>query len=78
MFGSLRIRGFYGKLCEWIKLVVTGGSVSVKINNKVGPYFVIHKGVGQGDPLYPILFNVVAECLTRMVRKSQNLKTMAS
>jgi hypothetical protein len=43
--------------------------VSVKINNKLGPYFMNHKGVRQGDPLSPILFNIVADCLTKMVRK---------
>lgn len=43
----------------------------MKINNTLGPYFVSHKGVRQGDPLSPILFNFVADCLSRMVRKAQ-------
>ena len=30
-----------------------------------------HKGVRQGDPLSPILFNFVADYLTRMVRQAQ-------
>jgi hypothetical protein len=49
------------KWCEWMSLVVSGGSVSVKLsvklNDQIGPYFVNHKGVRQGDPLSPILFN---------------------
>jgi hypothetical protein len=48
-----------------------GGTVSVKINNSIGPYFTSHKGVRQGDPLSPLLFNFVADCLARMVRKAQ-------
>jgi len=49
-----------------------GGTVWVKINNTCGPYFVSHKGVRQRDPLSPILFNLVADCLARMVRKAQH------
>jgi hypothetical protein len=70
LFESLRLRGFHEKWCGWIKDVVTG-TVAVKINKKVGPYFLSKKGVRQGDPLSPILFNMAADCLTRMVRKAQ-------
>ena len=43
----------------------------MKINNQMGPYFVSHKGVRQGDQLSPILFNFVADYLTRMIRQAQ-------
>jgi hypothetical protein len=33
---------------------------------------VSKKGVRQGDPLSPMLFNIAADCLARMVRKTQN------
>jgi hypothetical protein len=72
LFANLSIRGFNDKWCTWIKQVVSAGTVCVKINNKMGPYFVSHKGVRQGDPLSPILFNLVADCLTRMIREAQN------
>ena len=45
--------------------------MSVKLNDVTGPYFVSSKGVRQGDPLSPILFNFVADCMARMVRKAQ-------
>lgn len=71
LLNSVRQRGFDEKWCEWIKQVISGGTVSVKLNNQIGPYFVSHKGVRQGDPLSPILFNFVADCLTRMIKQAQ-------
>jgi hypothetical protein len=68
----LRMMGFDEKWCGWIEEVVTGGTVSVKLNDQLGPYFSNHKGVRQGDPLSPILFNFVADCLTKMVKKAQS------
>jgi hypothetical protein len=41
------------------------------MNNTIGPYIKSYKGVRQGDPLSPILFNFVADCLTKMVENAQ-------
>jgi len=68
----LKLSGFSNTWCSWIQKVVSGGTVSVKLNDVTGPYFVSSKGVRQGDPLSPILFNFVADCMARMVRKAQN------
>lgn len=46
--------------------------MSVKLNNLVGPYIKSYKGVRQGDPLSSILFNFVADGLTRMILKAQS------
>jgi hypothetical protein len=43
----------------------------VKLNETIGSYFQSHKGVRQGNPLSLILFNMVVDCLTRMVMKAQ-------
>ena len=49
--------------------------MSVKMNHQLGPYIKSFKGVRQGDPLSdplsPILFNFVADCVTRMVHRAQ-------
>jgi hypothetical protein len=44
----------------------------VKLNNSIGPYIKSYKGVRQGDPLSPILFNFVADCLTKMIHKAHD------
>jgi hypothetical protein len=51
--------------------VLHNGTMHVKLNNELGPYFQSAKGVRQGDPMSPTLFNLVAECLMKMVLKAQ-------
>jgi hypothetical protein len=68
----LDARGFDRKWCSWIRSVLTNGIVAVKINGVVGPYFQSHKGVQQGDPLSLLLFNIVADCLTKMILRAQD------
>ena len=50
------MRGFDKKWINWITQVVTGGTMSVKVNDKIGSYIKSYKGVRQGDPLSPMLF----------------------
>ena len=71
LFENHKHRNFGSKMQNWIHNVVIGGTVCVKINDQTGPYFTSHKGVRQGDPLSPLLFNLVADCLTRLVRQAQ-------
>jgi hypothetical protein len=52
--------------------MVASGTLSVKINNSMGSYFKSRKGVRQGDPLSPLLFNLAADCLTKMVQTAQS------
>uniref|UniRef100_A0A453DAZ8 Reverse transcriptase domain-containing protein n=1 Tax=Aegilops tauschii subsp. strangulata TaxID=200361 RepID=A0A453DAZ8_AEGTS len=62
-----RMRGFNDKWCGWIKNILNNGTVSIKLNNETGPYFVSRKGVRQGDPHSPFLFNLAVECLSKMI-----------
>ena len=58
-------------VCTWIGKILHGGTVSVKINDEIGPYFQSSKGVRQGDPLSPMLFNMAGEVLTKMILEAQ-------
>jgi hypothetical protein len=60
-------RGFSDIWCNWSHQIPHNGIVSGKLNDEVGPYFQSAKGVRQGDPFSPTLFNMVAEILAKMV-----------
>jgi hypothetical protein len=47
------------------------GSVAVKVNDNLGHYFQTRKGVRQGDPLSPILFNIVIDMLDILILRAK-------
>ena len=49
------------------EVLQTRGSVCVRLNDENGPYFSTSKGLRQGDPLSPLLFNLVVDVFTKMV-----------
>ena len=51
--------------------MVQGGNVGIKINDHLGPYFRAQKGLKQGDPLSPILFNIVVDMLAIILNRAK-------
>jgi hypothetical protein len=41
------------------------------VNDDIGHYFQTHKGLRQGDPLSPILFNLVADMLVILIARAK-------
>jgi hypothetical protein len=52
--------------------MVTGGSVGIKVNDDVSPYFQTKRGLRQEDPMSPILFNTVADMLALLINRAKN------
>jgi hypothetical protein len=67
----LERKQFPRKWIEWIQQVVGGGRVGIKINGEVEIFFRTYKGVRQGDPLSPVLFNLVVDALATMLEKAK-------
>ena len=45
--------------------------MAININDEVGPYIQTKKGLRQGDPLSPILFNIVADMLAILIKRAK-------
>jgi mannosylglycoprotein endo-beta-mannosidase len=45
--------------------------VCININGETGGYFRTHRGLRQGDPLSPLIFNLVANTLAHIMEKAK-------
>jgi hypothetical protein len=72
LFEILKTRNFSSKWIKWMECVVKGGSVGVTLNGQDSSFFKIGKGLRQGDPLSPMLYNLVGDVLTKMLIKAAN------
>lgn len=63
----LRRCGFGDKWCGWISHCISTGRFSVLVNGQPCGYFPSSRGLRQGDPLSPLLFDIVMEALSRIV-----------
>ena len=62
--------GFGSKWLSWIKECISTATISVLINGSPSDQFRTERGIRQGDPLSPFLFNIVAEGLSILFRRA--------
>ena len=68
----LETMNFGSKWCSWIKGVLTSTRISVLVNGSPTAEFSPERGLRQGDPISPLLYNIVAEVLSVMLTSASN------
>jgi hypothetical protein len=63
-------KGFESGFVHRIMQLVTGGQTAIAINGVVGTYFRNKRGMRQGDPLSPLLFDLVVDALALILKKA--------
>jgi len=63
--------GFSSKWIKWIAGCLKSASISFLVNGSPTTEFYPKRGLRQGDPLAPFLFNVVAEALNGLLRRAK-------
>ena len=72
------MKGFAQQWCDMIMQCIQGGSVGIRVNNDIGHYFQTKKGLRQGDPMSPMLFNIVADMLAILIARAKEDEQVAS
>ncbi|XP_020253777.1 uncharacterized protein LOC109830826 [Asparagus officinalis] len=67
LINLLKARGFGDKWCSWIYYIVSTSNCSVLVNGSPSKSFTCKRGLKQGDPLSPLLFNLSVDVLSRMI-----------
>ena len=66
---ALRMKGFNESWRAQVDSFIQKGRI--KVNDDIGHYFQTQKGLRQGDPMSPILFNVVADMLAVLIGRAK-------
>lgn len=65
--------GFGCKWVSWMKECISSAGVSILVNGSPTPQFTPEKGLRQGDPLSPFLFNIVTEGLNVLLTRAKDM-----
>lgn len=69
-------RGFPNKWVSWIMTIWSSSSSQVCVNGATSTPFFHQRGLHQGDPLSPMLFDIAADVFQQMIRVANSLLPM--
>jgi hypothetical protein len=64
-------KGFDAAFVHRMMQLVSDGQTAIAINGEVGPYFRNKRGVRQGDPISPLLFDFVGDALDAILSRAR-------
>jgi hypothetical protein len=64
------MKGFDSGFVHRVMQLVDRCQTTTVVNAEIGSYFQNNKGVRQGDPISPLLFNLIANALALILDKS--------
>lgn len=68
----LQRKGFHDTWITWVMGAVKIVRVAVNVNGDQRDFFRTSRGLRQGDPLSPLLFNIVGDALSEMIKSARN------
>ena len=74
---TLSFWGFGNDIRRWIQIFQNNITSCLIINGTLSPWFEIHRGCRQGDPVSPYIFLICAEILSLMVRNNQDIRGLS-
>ena len=72
LYEVLRRMGFVNRWIQWIKSSTHEGSVGVKVNGEESNFFITKRGLRQGYPFSPPLFNLAVNVFARTLIMGSN------
>lgn len=69
----LQARGFGPLFTNWIRDILEGSRTCISFNGEPGAYFNCKRGLRQGDPMSPFLFDLVADVLNKLLSNAQHM-----
>ena len=67
----LKRMGFGVRWCRWIRTCISTIQFSVLFNASPADFFGSSRGLRQGDPLSPMLFLVMMEVFSKMMKRAE-------
>ena len=67
----LKRMGFGVRWCRWIRTCISTVQFSVLFNGSPVDFFGSSRGLRQGDPLSPMLFLVMMEVFSKMMKRTE-------